>query len=263
MRILVTNDDGVSSPGLWSVAKALADVGEVTVVAPDRDQSGIGTARTLLAVVRVHEVESQVDGIKTFAVEGTPADCVILATESLSAQPFDLIVSGINQGANLGLDVMDSGTVGATFQAYHRKIPAIAVSVASLTNVQYEAASHTVKCLAQAISQNSFPAPLLLNVNLPNVATDKIAGVAFTRLGPKAYLENVERGNDGRRTHYWIKHNKPTNVQVTEGTDIWAIRNNYISITPLDLIFSNGDVASELSALTDEISVALGLNGSA
>ena len=113
MRILVTNDDGVHSEGLWSLAAALAEIGRVSVVAPDRDMSGIGTAITLTNVVRARSVESPISGIDATSVQGTPADCAILALESLYDERFDLVASGINHGANLGLDVLSSGTVGA------------------------------------------------------------------------------------------------------------------------------------------------------
>ena len=261
MKILLTNDDGVQSPGLWALAEKLVDLGEVTVIAPDRDQSGVGASMTLLEVVRAGEVESRVAGVKkTYAVEGTPADCVILATETLVSHSFDLVVSGINQGANLGLDIMTSGTVGAAFQGYFRKIPSIAVSVASLTDVQYQAAAQATAALAGAISEGSAPSPLFLNVNLPNVTPDKIQRVEITRLGPRAYIESVERGNDGRRTHYWIKHNKPTNFPVDEGTDIWAVRNNCVSITPMNGIFDGRDDGYDFAALAEAASRGLGLN---
>lgn len=259
MKILVTNDDGVYSSALWRLAEALSDVGEVVVVAPDRDQSGIGAAITLLGVVRAQEINPPVEGIKTFAVEGTPADCVILATETLVQGPLDLVVSGINQGANLGLDVMNSGTVGGAFQGYSRSIPSIAVSVTSLSDVHYEAASRTTVSLVRAIVKNNPPAPLLLNVNLPNVALDRIEGVEITRLGPRAFLESVEQGNDGRRTHYWIKHNRPVNSDAPPGTDIWAVRNNHISITPLDLAIAPGEPSMAYQFLTQEVADGLGL----
>ena len=136
MRILVTNDDGIHSPGLWSVAEALKPLGEVIVVAPDRDQSGISAAMTLLAVVRAEEVQAQIEGVKAFSVEGTPGDCVILANGTLVKEPFDLVVSGINQGANFGLDIMNSGTVGAAFHGYFRGIPSIAVSVGASSELE-------------------------------------------------------------------------------------------------------------------------------
>ena len=261
MKILLTNDDGVQSPGLWALAEKLVDLGDVTVSAPDRDQSGVGASMTLLEVVRASEVESRVDGVKkTYSVEGTPADCVILATETLVSHSFDLVVSGINQGANLGLDIMTSGTVGAAFQGYFRKIPSIAVSVASLTDVQYQAAAQAAAALARAISEITTPYPLFLNVNLPNVTPDKIRRVEITRLGPRAFIESVERGNDGRRTHYWIKHNKPTNFPVEEGTDIWAVRNNCVSITPINSIFDGHQNELDRAALVEAATRGLGLN---
>lgn len=259
MRVLLTNDDGVHSPGLWSAAEALQDIADVVVVAPDRDQSGVGTARTLLSVVRANEIPAPVEGVKTFSVEGTPTDCVILATEALGAEPFDLVVSGINHGANLGLDVMCSGTFGAAFEGWFRGIPSVAVSVGSLTNVDFEAAAQATRALALAISKSSFGTSLLLNVNLPNVAAEQLAGVQITTLGPKAYLESVERGNDGRRTHYWIKHNKPLTVDVAEGTDIWAVRNNRVSITPINLSFTPYEGPNSYRVLADEVAAGLEL----
>ena len=259
MKILVTNDDGIHSPGLWALAEGLKDVGEVLVVAPDRDQSGIGSAKTLVAAVRAEEVPARIDGVKAFSVQGTPADCVILASESLFQERFDLVVSGINQGANLGLDIMSSGTVGGAMQGYFRNIPSMAVSVTSLNDVKYEAAALTARCLAVAISRSSQPGPLLLNVNLPNVAPEMIEKVDITRLGPRAYMESVQRESDGRRTHYWIRQNRPTNLEVGEGTDIWAVRKNRVSITPVDLLTGPGEPAIAYDALAGEVAKELGL----
>jgi 5'-nucleotidase len=260
LKILVTNDDGIHSPGLWALADGLKDVGEVVVVAPDRDQSGIGSAKTLVAVVRVEEVPARTDGVKAFSVQGTPADCVILASESLFQERFDLVVSGINQGANLGLDIMSSGTVAGAMQGYFRNIPSIAVSVTALSDVKYEAAALTARCLAAAISRSSPSGPLLLNVNVPNVAPGMIEKVDITRLGPRAYMESVERGSDSRRTHYWIKQNRPTNLEVGEGTDIWAVRKNRVSITPVDLLTGPGEPAIAYDALAGEVAKELGLS---
>ena len=240
MRILLTNDDGINAKGLWSAAEALAGLGELTVVAPDRDLSGISAAMTLSTIVRISEVTSPIEGVPAYSVQGTPGDCVILATEHLVKQPFDLVVSGINQGANFGLDVINSGTVGGAFHGYFRDIPSIAVSVASLTNPRYDAAAWVTGALAKAVLASPMPLPLLLNVNLPALGLDEIEMVQLTRLGPKAFLENVERGGDGRREFFWIRHNRSINNQPAEGTDRWAVRNKRISITPVDLVFSNG-----------------------
>ena len=256
MRILATNDDSINAEGLWSVAEALCELGDVSIVAPDRDQSGIGTARTLLNILRVNKVESRIPGVPAYAVTGTPADCVILATEALFAEPFDLVVSGINEGANLGLDAFDSGTVGGAFRGFYRGIPSIAVSVTSLTNVRYDVAASVTKRLAAEIA-NSDRKPYLYNVNVPNAPADQLKGVRATTLGPKAYLESVERGNDGRRAHYWIRHNKPMRSDVPEGCDIWATRNNWVSITPVDpaLISANG--VGDFADLSKKVAGAL------
>ena len=260
MRILVTNDDGVHSEGLWSLAKALKDVGHVCVVAPDRDLSGIGTAMTLSSIVRAHEMASPVDGVEARSVQGTPADCIILATESLFNDPFDLVVSGINQGANLGLDVLSSGTIGAALQGYYLSIPSIAISAVYTTDtgVRYEAASRTARALARRLGNHPPKGPLLLNVNLPDAEPDSIEHVEITRLGPRAYLESVERGRDGRRTHYWIKHNKPQIDEAEMGTDVWAVRNNRVSITPIDVALMGGVQPQSLRELSEEVTAALG-----
>lgn len=258
MRILVTNDDGIHSPGLWSVAKVLNEIGDVTVVAPDRDQSGVGASMSLMNVVRSKEVESQIEGITAHAVQGTPADCVILANETLIREPVDLLVSGINQGSNLGLDVITSGTVGAAFMGYFRKIPSIALSVASLTNLHYEAAAMAGGAIARYILRSESKAPVLLNVNLPNTSPDKISGVEITKLGPRQYIENVSSGHDGRHTHYWIKHNKSAGFTVQEGADILAVRNNKVSISKIDLDGNGSSVNDEAMAIiANEVATGL------
>lgn len=252
MRILVTNDDSINAPGLWAVAEALTEVGEVAVVAPDRDQSGMGTARTLLNILRISDVESRLDGVPAYSVSGTPADCVILGTEVLFDHGFDLVVSGINEGANLGLDVLDSGTVGGAFRGYFRGIPSIAVSVTAVTAVRYDCAALLIRNLARALGCADDQRPLIYNVNVPNVSRDQLKGVMTTFLGPKAWLENVERGHDGRRTHYWIRHNRPITGIVPEGCDVWATRNNWVSVTPMDPSFISGDGLVDLSHLGAE-----------
>lgn len=260
MKILVANDDGIHAPGLWKLVDALADLGEITVSAPDRDQSGVGTAMTLLDVVKAREVDApNHPNIKAFAVEGTPADCVILAAETLAPGGFDLVVSGINEGSNLGLDILTSGTVGAAFQGYFRGIHSIAASVASLTNVRFDAAARAVRALAQTIAETRPAAPLLLNVNIPNLDAAAIAGARIASLGPRLYLENVDRGNNGRRTHYWIKHNRLANRSVGEDTDIYAIRANRAAVTALNGVFDPGAPLPDMQPYADAVERALGV----
>ena len=232
MRILVSNDDGIYAPGLWALAKALQPLGEVVVVAPDREQSGIGAAVTLHAPVRAAEVSAPEKGIRAWAVEGTPADSVILALNQLLKRRVDLVVAGINQGANLGEDILVSGTVGLAFRAYFQGISAIALSVASLQDVHFEAAALTGRALVQGVLESLLPRPVLLNVNLPNLPLEEVRGVTVTQLGKRSYTDSVETGEDGRRKWYWIKRNRPK-WKMLKGTDIYAIRHRRISITPL------------------------------
>ena len=257
MRILLTNDDGIHSEGLWAVARTLRHVGDVHVVAPDRDQSGIGTAMTLLDVLRVNEESPQVEGVTAMSVQGTPSDCVILATESLYREPFDLMVSGINQGANLGHDILLSGTVGAALQGYLRGLPSIAVSIASLTDLKYEAAAETARALAESIFASGARERLLVNVNLPNAAPAELKGVEMTTLGEAAFMPSVLKEGDERRSHYWIKQNRPNTKPPAEGTDVWAVRNGYVAITALSQVLNGSGAEDPHRSLAADVSAAL------
>lgn len=236
-HILVTNDDGVLAPGLWALAEALRPLGSVVVVAPDREQSGVGTSVSLLNPLRLSKMPGLSDDIPAYAVEGTPADCVVLATGALPLeglrQPIDLVVAGINDGANLGDDVLISGTVGAALRAYLRGIPAIAVSIASLRPRGYDAAASVARGVADWALGGSFGGEFFLNVNLPDMPLSDVAGVAITRLARRSYRDLVDEQEDRRgRKFYWIARGQPE-WQVEEGTDAWAIRNHRISVTPL------------------------------
>ncbi|MBI4308198.1 MAG: 5'/3'-nucleotidase SurE [Chloroflexi bacterium] len=256
MKVLLTNDDGVYARGLWVLAEALSRVGEVTVCAPDREQSGVGTAVSLHRPVRVSSVVPQVADIVTYAVEGTPSDSVILALESLVPGGFDLVVSGINEGANLGNDALISGTIGAALQGYFRGIPAIAVSVTALHDVHMEPAAKLARLLAMKVASGALPKPLLLNVNLPNIPLEKLEGVSITRLGKRSYVDIIQEGYDGKRRWYWIRRGKPE-WATEEGSDIWAIRNNRISITPLHADLTATDQASALETLAPSLLLGL------
>lgn len=261
MNILLTNDDGIQAAGIWRLAEALRPLGRITVVAPDRNQSGVGTAKSLNSAVPTRAYQSPIEGVRAVSVGGTPADCVILATESLFKEPFDLLVSGINEGANLGMDIMSSGTVGGALQGYYRNIPSIAVSVTSLSPDQsgFDSAANAAKALAQAIlvQGKSIHTPLLLNVNLPNISPNLLKGIELTRLGPRAYMENVEA--EGQDDHYWIRHNRPVGEHAEAGTDIWAIRNDNVSITPLNGLLATAEGTTLSQALAHEVARALGL----
>ena len=252
MKILVTNDDGVASPGLWALAESLRPVGDVVVVAPDREQSGVGSSVTLHHPVRIASAVPLHDGIEAYAIEGTPGDSVILATETLVKGPIDLLVSGINAGSNLGNDVFVSGTVGAAFHGYFRGIPSIALSITALNDLHFDVAARLAFLLASHVREGALPKKLLMNVNVPNKPLDQLKGVQATRLANGSYSEVVNEGKDPRRKYYWINRTRPT-WTLEAGTDIWAVQNDYISITPLD----NDVTAHSILPCMDELKLAM------
>jgi len=231
LKILVSNDDGIYARGLWALVRELKGVGEVIVVAPDREQSAVGTSVTLHYPLRVKKVKPRLSGVEAYAVEGTPADSVILGLRMLAKGDIDLVISGINEGLNLGNDVFISGTVGAALQGYFYEIPAIAVSAAFAGNkVRFDTAARMGALLAKRVQQKDLLPGTLLNVNLPHLPLRKIQGIEATRLGRRSYRDDIKKGNDGRRDYYWIVRSEPE-LGEQKGTDIWAIRQNKISIT--------------------------------
>lgn len=258
MRILLTNDDGILAPGLWHAAEAIQELGEVIVCAPDREQSGIGGAVSLHGPVRVTAYPPRSGAHAAYAVEGTPADSVILALQSLIDGPVDLLVSGINAGANLGQDLLISGTLGAALQGHRRGLPAIAISVAGLKDVHFEPASRLLPDLVRLLLQGSHSPqaddagpdhrPTLLNVNLPNRPQGEITGLSVTRLSAQGYGDTVGRGDDGRRPWYWISRDRPPS-EGAQGTDLWAIQQGRVSITPIAPDLTAHDDLSSLEEL--------------
>jgi 5'-nucleotidase len=262
LNILVTNDDGITAPGLWALARELKSVAEVIVVAPDREQSGVGTSITLHQPLRVRPAKSAVTGVEAYSVEGTPADSVIIGTRMLWEDRVDLVISGINEGPNLGKDVLVSGTVGAAFQAHNCGLPAIALSVFGIENMHFEVAAKIGSVLAQQVSLGYLPDTLLLNVNLPNVPIDQITGIDITQLGRSGYTEGLAvtrlKGSyDTRRDYCWIVPNV-MDLKEEPGTDILALKQNRISITPIDNNVTSRESPESLkqicSALSDGLS---------
>ena len=232
MRILVTNDDGIFADGLWTLVGELKSIADIVVVAPDREMSAIGTAVSLHQPIRVRRVTPMVDGVETYAVEGTPADSAILALGKLVKDRVDLVISGINRGANLGDDVLISGTVGAALQASLHGFPAFAISVALGDNLHFGAAAKFAVLLAKKISSGVLPANLCLNVNLPNMPQGEIRGVRLTYPATKSHTDSIEERHDNGRRHYWLVRQR-VNKPIDERTDIWAIEQGNISISPL------------------------------
>jgi len=256
LRILVTNDDGITAPGLWALVKEIAKVGEVIVVAPDREQSAVGTSVTLHQPLRVRAVRPVLQGIKTYTVEGTPADSVIIALKLLLSRDVDLLLSGINEGPNLGNDVLISGTVGAALQGHFYGLSSIAISVADMKKSKFDAAAKFSALLAQQAASGNLPPGTLLNVNLPNRILSQISGVEITRLAQRNYSDRVKRGHDGKRDYYWIVRGR-SEWKEEEGTDVWAIKQKKVSITPLQRDLTRDENTPNIEKLCSSLSQSL------
>jgi 5'-nucleotidase len=236
-------------------------VGEVFVTAPDREQSGVGSALTLHAPVKVRSVPPQAylgadhvapHAIAAYAIEGTPGDSCLLGLEQL-VKSVDLVVSGINTGSNLGWDIMVSGTVGAALQGYLRGFPTIAISVGSVQSPRFDGAASLLQLIAGQMARQSTTTPFFLNINVPSVALEQINGLQVTRLGGRSYGESVRPEGTGHQQRYWISRNRPIQADNGEGTDMWALQNNRISITPLQLSLSNHDQMPEIESLLADL----------
>ncbi len=238
MKILVTNDDGILSDGLWALAKELKSIAQVVVVAPDREQSAIGTAVTLSHPLRVQKIKPMVPEIEAYSVQGTPADSVILALEKLVKNEIDIVISGINQGLNLGNDVLISGTVGAALQGYLRGFPVIAISVSPMDSPYLNDVAKVAALLAERIYSAALPTNTFLNVNIPDLPLSEIKGVNVTRLAGESHIDTVEEGHDGKRQYYWLVRQR-IDKSSDDMTDIKAIEQGYISITPLHAYLGN------------------------
>jgi len=199
MNILVTNDDGINSEGLWWLVRELREIASVTVVTPESERSAIGTAVSLLESVKVQKIASVVDGITAYTVDGTPSDCVILALGKLIPEPVDLVVSGINNGNNQGEDVYISGTVGGALQGYFRGSSAIAISAPRDSRDGMATAALTTTRLAELITAAQPTSRIFLNVNVPDLPPDKIAGVLITRLARTSHINTVHDDSQERR----------------------------------------------------------------
>lgn len=241
--ILVSNDDGVGAPGLKALVESLCDLGEVVVVAPDRERSAAGHSLTLSRPLRASHLD---DG--WFSVDGTPTDCITLAVMGLLPRRPHLVAAGINHGSNMGDDVTYSGTVSSAIEATLQGIPAFAMSLAGDGEFDFRGASRFARRLAEEILRRGLPQDTLLNVNVPNLPPEAIRGVAVTRQGRRVYSETVVRKIDPRgKAYYWIGGNDPTWERLGE-TDYEAVTSGWISLTPLHLDLTNHRVIDELKA---------------
>jgi len=258
MNFLVSNDDGIFALGVQTLANTLAIAGhQVTVVCPDRERSATGHGLTLHDPIRAEVVESAFHAsVRAWACSGTPSDCVKLALGTLLESPPDMVLSGINHGANLGTDVLYSGTVSAAMEGVLEGIPSIAFSLASYSSHGFQPAADFANKLATHLYKHPLPQITLLSVNIPAVPHQDIAGVAMTRQGIRRYFDVFEKRLDPRgKIYYWLSGEviedtddaEPASLEMASlkaagvelewfwqaPTDVWAIRQNYITITPL------------------------------
>jgi 5'-nucleotidase len=236
MQILISNDDGYTAPGIEALATELTTLGTITVVAPDRNRSGASNSLTLDNPLRVNRLQNGV-----YRVEGTPTDCVHLAITGLLEHEPDLVVSGINAGANLGDDVLYSGTVAAAMEGRFLGLPAIAISLVSTDCKHYETAAWVARKLVEGLQKSSLPANTILNVNVPDLPIDEIKGFESTRLGYRHKAEPVIKEFDPRgRPMYWVG---PAGEEqdAGPGTDFDAIRRGMVSVTPLQIDLTRYD----------------------
>lgn len=245
MLFLVTNDDGYLAPGLRTLSRALEDLGEVVVVAPDREQSATSHSLTLHHPLRVRQTAAG-----RYHVDGTPTDCVMLAVSAILERRPDFVFSGINHGGNMGEDVSYSGTVSAAMEGTLLGIPSVAVSLVHSDETLLEPYEALVRRLARMIVETPlqviFPADTLLNINLPDRDPRAVEGVRITTLGKRVYSDPVVVDKDPRgKTYYWIGGGEPTWEGPAEA-DYRAVEKGYISITPVHLDLTNHRVIPDL-----------------
>ncbi|HET7737865.1 MAG TPA: 5'/3'-nucleotidase SurE [Tepidiformaceae bacterium] len=234
MKILVTNDDGIESAGLWALVRAVAPFGDVTVVAPSENQSAVGAGLTLRRELKWEQFESPVEGVDAWHVNGTPGDCVIIAMRSIITSWVDLVVSGVNTGANLGNDILASGTVGGALQGHFRDINSIAFSQTmedmNAPDFDWSTAERVAGLVVRTVT-DGIPGPFFLNVNVPACEYEALSGILVTRMGRHGFMKLAERsGQSGVLEKEVDPHLNP---DTPPGTDIWAITHNYVSVSPL------------------------------
>ena len=230
--ILLTNDDGIHSPGLKALKESLSALGKIVIVAPDRDNSAIAHALTMHRPLRLTELDEDV-----YTLDGTPTDCVSIALGKILERTPELLVSGINSGPNIGDDITYSGTVSAAIEGTMYAVPSMAVSMAGEPPLDYGKADLLIRQLAQRVIAHGLPASTLMNVNIP--ATSELRGLKITRQGRRIWKQAVREVADPRgRIHYWIGGGTPL-LDSGKDTDVWALGEGFVTISPIHLDLTN------------------------
>ncbi len=248
MRILLSNDDGYSAPGLAQLADSLAGLGEITVVAPERNRSGASNSLTL---DRPLYLRRAANGF--MYVSGTPTDCVHLAVTGVLDHQPDMVVSGINLGANMGDDTIYSGTVAAATEGYLLGVPSMAISLGSFEGIHFATAGRVASELVKRFSKASFAGPVLLNVNVPDIPYEELRGIQVTRLGRRHKAEPAVKSVSPRgETMYWIGAAGPA-ADAGEGTDFYAVEQGWVSVTPLQIDLTH---SAQMAAVRNWLNLA-------
>ncbi|MEC9457088.1 MAG: 5'/3'-nucleotidase SurE [Candidatus Neomarinimicrobiota bacterium] len=249
-KILITNDDGIFAPGIYALWDAMQYVGQTTVVAPDTEQSAVGHAITLSDPLRVEGIH-RTGGFEGFAVSGTPADCAKIAIRSLMDKKPDVLVSGINRGANLGNNIIYSGTVSAATEGTMLGIPSVAISINSFNSDEFRGAKETAIKVVHYLINNTLPSGTLLNVNVPYCPPEEIKGIKVTRQGNQYFQDDFDQRKDPRgRTYYWMK-----GKIVDDDQELYyyskAVCDGYVSITPIHFQMTNESYFTKLEEIID------------
>jgi 5'-nucleotidase len=237
--ILITNDDGVTAPGILNLIEAVKDLGKIVVVAPDKPQSGMGHAITIGNPLRLHPVQLS-EGVEAWQCSGTPVDCVKLAVDKILHRKPDLCLSGINHGSNHSINVIYSGTMSAAVEAAIESIPSVGFSLLDYSlEANFEGARKYARIIVENLLRNSLDKHLVLNVNVPAVPKELIKGMKICRQAYAKYEEDfVERNDPTGKKYYWLT-GKFVNFDKGKDTDVWALENNYVSVVPVQFDLTN------------------------
>jgi 5'-nucleotidase len=248
MNILLANDDGINAPGLITLARALTQLGNLYISAPDSERSAASNSITLAVPLRARKVDFPVHNTIAYAVSGTPADCVKIALSTLFKDKIDLVVSGINKGSNMCVDIFYSGTVAAAFEGAFKNILSVAVSLNSYDiNEDYSPASEwAIKCIRTLI-KSDVSKDKVYNINVPAIPAEEIKGLKITRSGTVDYFEKYEQRLDPNgHSYYWI-NGSPKVIDNDENTDVVAVKNGYVSLTPLKIDLTDNNMIESLN----------------